>query len=207
MVVSGEYISSLTDNALREARGLSDPQLASLTLGDAGSAVILERAAGGEPGIEACAFTTYARYADLCIGRSSDSRPGGAMFTDSLKLHERAISCCIPTIARALEQGGVRGRDVHHTIPHQTAVGAIRRGTDHVVSKVGPTGSKVVYNLENVGNTASTTHFLALHRQLQLGTIKVGERVLMLVYASGLVIGALLFKMDELATKDYGRGH
>ena len=43
MVVSGEYISHLSWNAARQIRSLFSKQLASLTLGDAGAAVIVER--------------------------------------------------------------------------------------------------------------------------------------------------------------------
>ena len=47
MVVSGEYISHLSWNAAQQIRSLFSKQLASLTLGDAGAAVIVERAPSG----------------------------------------------------------------------------------------------------------------------------------------------------------------
>ena len=50
MVVSGEYISELGRNAAQEVRTVMDDQLASLTLGDAGAAAILERAPRALPG-------------------------------------------------------------------------------------------------------------------------------------------------------------
>src|SRR5262249_51814538 len=45
MVVSGEYITHLTQTAQKEIHGLLDARLACLTLGDAGAAVLLERSA------------------------------------------------------------------------------------------------------------------------------------------------------------------
>ena len=54
----------------------------------------------------------------------------------------------------------------------------------------------IVYNLE-CGNTASTTHFLALHRCLLEGRIATGQRVLLLSFASGVVVGAVLFDIDD----------
>ena len=129
------------------------------------------------------------------------------MFTDPLKLHAAAIDSCIPTIAEVLEKSGFRGIDIDHTIPHQTAGRAIRLGTRHVLAALGPSNSKVVNNLRYLGNTASTTHFVALYDQLRERRISPGERVLMIVYASGLVIGALVFTMDELAEGNYGSDH
>ncbi len=51
MVVSGEYISSLGTNAAQQIRSILSSHLASLTLGDAGAAVIVERAPKGAPAI------------------------------------------------------------------------------------------------------------------------------------------------------------
>ncbi len=56
LVVSGEYISQLGDNAARHVRSVMSRELASLTLGDAGGAVLVERAEHGEPGIGAIAL-------------------------------------------------------------------------------------------------------------------------------------------------------
>jgi 3-oxoacyl-[acyl-carrier-protein] synthase-3 len=46
MAVSGEYVSQLGRNAAQRIRSLFSSQLASLTLGDAGAAVIVERPRG-----------------------------------------------------------------------------------------------------------------------------------------------------------------
>ena len=47
LVVSGEYISQLGQNAARHIRNIMSKELASLTLGDAGAALLLERAPAG----------------------------------------------------------------------------------------------------------------------------------------------------------------
>src|SRR5581483_4314245 len=52
MVVSGEYISQLGENAAKHVRNILSRELASLTLGDAGAALVLERAPDGAPGID-----------------------------------------------------------------------------------------------------------------------------------------------------------
>jgi 3-oxoacyl-[acyl-carrier-protein] synthase-3 len=194
MVVSGEYISSISDNAARKVRTILSKQLASLTVGDSGAALILERAENGAPGITACEFATYAEHSSLCIGKACDSA------------HRVAIDSAHPTLLAALEKSGISIRDVDWLIPHQTSVRAIRAGTKHIGARVGGVPKHIVYNLEEFGNTASTTHFVALQRGLEEGRFRPGERILLLVFASGVVCGALLFTMDELCER-FAAGH
>ena len=47
----------------------------------------------------------------------------------------------------------------------------------------------MVINVEDFGNTSSTTHFVALHRYLTEGRFQRGDKVLLLALASGLEIG------------------
>ena len=82
MVVSGEYISQLGRNAAREIRTILSDQLASLTLGDAGAAAILERAPEGAPGIEVAGFTTLAEHSRLCLAFPAKVGLGASMYSD-----------------------------------------------------------------------------------------------------------------------------
>jgi len=68
IVVSGERISGLGTNAARMIRSILSPQLASLTLGDAGAAVIVDRVQEGTKGILLAGFTTLAEHSRLCLG-------------------------------------------------------------------------------------------------------------------------------------------
>lgn len=52
LVVSGEYISQLGQNAAQHVRNIMSNELACLTLGDAGAALLLERATSGSGGLE-----------------------------------------------------------------------------------------------------------------------------------------------------------
>jgi 3-oxoacyl-[acyl-carrier-protein] synthase-3 len=56
-------------------RSLFSKQLASLTLGDAGAAVIVERAPSGV-GIDVIGFTTLAEHSRLCLAFPSTVGPG-----------------------------------------------------------------------------------------------------------------------------------
>ena len=206
MVVSGEYISSISDNATRAVGRGQIQQLASLTVGDSGAAVILERAPSGSEGISACEFVTVAEHSDLCIGKACETAPGATMLTDAGRLHSAAIEAAVPTIQKALSKSGLRFDQIDHAIPHQTSERSIRTGIRQATKEIGSVARNVVYNVEEYGNTASTTHFVALYKLLHERRFEVGNRILLACYASGIVVGAMIFTMDELVEK-YGRDH
>jgi 3-oxoacyl-[acyl-carrier-protein] synthase-3 len=199
MVVSGESISQLGRNAALQVRNILSRQLASLTLGDAGAAVIVERAAEGRPGITTASFTTIAKHSRLCLGVPSRVGPGASMYTRARRIHQVAIDNVPPLLREALDASGLDLDDIDYFIPHQTSARAIRSGARELHKHFGAMPRHVVENVELFGNTSSTTHFLALHRLLQEGRLQPGDRVLLLALASGLEIGVIVFTVDELA--------
>jgi 3-oxoacyl-[acyl-carrier-protein] synthase-3 len=206
MVVSGEYISSLDRNAARQIRSVLSKQLASLTLGDAGVAAILERAPAGNAGITFAGFTTLAAHSRLCIGSPAKVGPGAAMFTKARTIHRVAIEDSPSLLADALEQTGLRFADVDYLIPHQTSARAIRKGGRELATRLGMSPKYVVENVAERGNTASTTHFVALYEYLEAKRFKQGDEILLLSFASGLEVGVVIFRMDELVDH-YGHAH
>ena len=71
MVVSGEYITHISETAQREIEGPMDPRLACLTVGDAGAAVILERGPNNRAGFHDIDIATLSRYAPMCIAKAT----------------------------------------------------------------------------------------------------------------------------------------
>jgi 3-oxoacyl-[acyl-carrier-protein] synthase III len=205
MVVSGEYISHLSWNAAREIRSLFSKQLASLTLGDAGAAVIVERAPSGT-GIDVIGFTTLAEHSRLCLAFPSTQGPGAQMYTRSRKLHRVAIEDMAPLVAEAIGKAGISMADIDYLIPHQTSARAIRAGTREFARRLGTKPKHVVLNLEEYGNTSSTTLFVALHKYLEEQRIRKGDRVMLLALASGIEIGMAIFTIDGLVD-GYGHAH
>lgn len=206
MAVSGEYISSLDRNAARQVRSVMSNQLASLTLGDAGVAVILERAPEGNPGITFAGFTTLAEHSRLCIGTPAKVGPGATMFTKARTIHRVAIEDAPPLLADALEETGLTLGDVDHVIVHQTSARAIRKAAREFTTRLGMAAKNFVDNVAERGNTASTTHFVALYEYLEAERFKKGDEILLLSLASGLEVGVVIFQMDELVDH-YGHAH
>ncbi|HEX8805138.1 MAG TPA: 3-oxoacyl-[acyl-carrier-protein] synthase III C-terminal domain-containing protein [Acidimicrobiales bacterium] len=205
LVVSGEYISQLGQNAARHVRGIISRELASLTLGDAGAALLVERAPEGAPGIDFAGFTTVADHSRLCLAYPARREPGARMFTNARAIHRVAIADTPELLREALDTAGLTIGDVDHVIPHQTSVRAIRTGTKVVDAVLGG-GSRhePVITVDRYGNTASTTHVVALVEELGAGRIHPGDRVALIALASGLEIGIVLFTADEGLVGSHG---
>jgi 3-oxoacyl-[acyl-carrier-protein] synthase-3 len=206
MVVSGEHITGLGKNAARDIRSIFSLQLASLTLGDGGAAVIVDRAPEGNAGIMLAGFTTLAGHSRLCLGLPAWHRPGAVMYTRARKIHDVAMADGPPLIGDALAKAGIRMAEIDWLIPHQTSVRAIRSGERALAEQLGGRPKHVAITVDDYGNTASTTLFLALHRYLTDGQFHAGDKILLLSVASGLEVGVVLLVMDELETT-HGNSH
>jgi 3-oxoacyl-[acyl-carrier-protein] synthase-3 len=206
MVVSGEYISQLGVNAAREVRTMMDDQLASLTVGDAGAAAILERAPEGAFGIEVAGFTTLAGHSRLCLAFPAKVGRGASMYSDARTLQEVGIEDTVPMLREALDQAGLGFDEIDYFIPHQTSARAIKKGVKEFSEIMGGAPKHVVVTVDEFGNTSSTTHFVALWKYLREGRFAKDDRVLLLSIASGLEVGIVIFKVDQLVGR-YGHDH
>jgi 3-oxoacyl-[acyl-carrier-protein] synthase-3 len=207
MVVSGEYISSLGSNATRDMWTVASAQMASLTLGDAGAAVILERAEAHAGRVHSIELTTVAKYDDLCIGRPRARGPGASMFTKPRTLQRVAIAESLPVLLKACARAGLSAKDINSYVPHQTSIRAIRSGIKYLAPRAGVSPPKhVAITVDEYGNTASTSIFLALYEQLEQRRFAQGDILLLLCFASGLVVGGALLTIDEMRER-YGRDH
>ncbi len=206
LVVSGEYITHLGANAARQVRSIVSKQLASLTVGDAGAAALVERAPAGAPGIEVAGFTTLSKHSRLCLAYPSRIGPGASMYTKARKLHKVAIAEFPALLREALDEDGIEFDAIDYVIPHQTSVRAIKQGVRSLGSRLGVPPKNVVVNVEDYGNTASTTHFVALHRLLSERRFVQGDRVMLLSFGSGLEVGVVIAVLDELLER-YGHDH
>lgn len=120
------------------------------------------------------------------------------MFTRSRAIHQVAIADTPPLLQEALDIAGIAIGDVDWVIPHQTSARAIRKGMADVTEALGAAPAHdAVVTVDRYGNTASTTHTVALVEELRAGRIKAGDRIALLALASGLEIGVVLVTLDE----------
>lgn len=208
LVVSGEYISQLGQNAANHIHNIMSKELASLTLGDAGAALVLERAPVGSAGIRLAGFTTVADYSRLCVAYPKGDDPGARMFTNSRGIQKAAIADTPLLLHEVLDTLGLSIHDIDHVITHQTSARAIRKGMAEVTASFGDSPRHdAVITVDKYGNTASTTHTVALVEELEAGRIRPGETVALIALASGLEIGIVLMEIDEELVTSYGHRH
>ncbi len=203
MVVSGEYITHLADTAQREIESYMDQRMACLTLGDAGAAVILERSADARSGFQAIDILTRGRYSPFCIAKPAESG-GWVMHTDSVNLTGVAVKSGAGHSTEIVQRSGWEPGAFQHLIMHQTSKMSLQSAMKEINSlyqKEICNNENTVNNLEIRGNTASTSHFVALADLLREGRISKGDRVIFSVSASGLTTGTALYVFDDLPTR------
>jgi len=203
LIVSGEYISNICDHAMNNIKTSLSSELSSLTVGDCGAAAIIERTDNDKNGLVLSGFTTLSEYSNLCTGRQNRKGPGGFMKTKAKRIHQAAISESVPIVKEALEKSGLSFNQVSWLIPHQTSRSSIISGSNHYLDYFGQEPGQVIVNLKETGNTASTSHFLALYRYLNEKKFKENDIIMLLCIASGLIVGVVIYKMNEIVLR-YG---
>ncbi len=198
MVVSGEYITSLSKNAIKNIDSTLNTELASLTVGDAGAAVILTNTATMDDTISVSEMVTLSRYSNLCTAFQSTKQPGGVMNTRMKEIHDVSIENAPAIIENALKKAGLRMSQIDHLIPHQTAKHSIQMGAISFEKYFGEKPANVILNLEENGNTASTTHFTTIYRCLEEKLFRKRDKIMLLSFASGLVIGVVIFTINDI---------
>jgi phthiocerol/phenolphthiocerol synthesis type-I polyketide synthase C len=202
MVVSGEYITHLTETAQKEIQGPMDARLACLTLGDAGAAVILERGRNNRVGFHDIDMATLGRYSSLCVAKATDGPHGGAvMFTDSVAGTAVAVKCALPYIAAVMRRHGWRPEHCDHIVMHQTSEASLNDAVLAVNRMFGTAAANpgnTIYNLAERGNTASTTHFVALKDHILGNRIQSGDNAVFGISGSGQTVGAAMYTFDDL---------
>ncbi|WP_370476581.1 3-oxoacyl-[acyl-carrier-protein] synthase III C-terminal domain-containing protein [Tamlana flava] len=203
IVVSGEYITHLTLTAQKEIENFMDSKMACLTLGDAGAAVLLEEGDNNDVGFQAMQFHTFGRYSPYCIAKEAKSG-GWIMLTDSVNLTEAGIKTGIAFAISTLEKADWSAAECDHLIMHQTSkmtLDSAKKEINKILNGDYFHDGNTVINLKNRGNTASTSHFVALADRLSSGSVEKGDKVVFSITASGLTVGAALYTFDDLPNK------
>jgi 3-oxoacyl-[acyl-carrier-protein] synthase-3 len=206
MVLSGESITCIADTAVKESKGPVDLQFGSLTVGDAGSAVIMDTEVDGDEGIKFTHFVTMADFSDMCFGLPSEHSAGYAMYSDAFGIHRESILRLPPfTRGTRLRREGVDTFDyeIDWYVPHQTSTRAMNHGlkamSEYFDIAADYCKKRLVSKyIEDFGNTGSTSHFVIFYQALKDGMFKKGDTVYFQFLASGIVLGGIHFKIGEM---------
>ncbi|MCC7367466.1 MAG: hypothetical protein IT306_03530 [Chloroflexi bacterium] len=202
MVVSGEWSSHVMQTAQREISSVIDQRIPCLTVGDAGAAVILELTDNPDIGFHALELYTLAKYSSLCIVKPTDREHGGLiMVTDSIRISLASIPQVVEHLTTHLGRQGWTLDDLGHVIPHQTSRTSLQDAARQLAVRLGhpvELNGKSVDNLTDRGNTATTTHFVALEDAIADGRIRSGEHLAFSISGSGITVGTALYTFDDL---------
>jgi 3-oxoacyl-[acyl-carrier-protein] synthase III len=203
MVVSGEFITDITRTAQKEICEFMDPRLACLTVGDAGAAIVLEAAASNDVGFHELEVYSLSKYSRMCIGRLTEQPHGGPIMhvPDPLEHTAVAVKHSVMHAQYMLEKSPWSPEMIHQLIMHQTSDRSIREGKRTInkafKKKICHDGN-TINNLAHRGNTASTSHMVAVWDNIHNGRIKSGDNVVFGITGSGQTIGTGIYTFDDL---------
>jgi 3-oxoacyl-[acyl-carrier-protein] synthase III len=205
IVVSGEYITHLTKTAQKEIKGFMDTRMACLTLGDSGIALILERGKDKSAGLHELEMFSCGEYWPLCVARTTEEEHGGAiMFTDYLKFAEIDVQHALRHALQIMGQGGWDHSTFDYLILHNTSrttqSNSIREINKLFKTEVVHDGN-YLHCLEERGNTASTSHWIAVAENIASGKIHSGDKVVFGISGSGITLGTALYTFDDLPAR------
>jgi amino acid adenylation domain-containing protein len=201
IAVSGEYISHILVTAQQELEGFMDSRLPCLTVGDAGAAMLLERAPDKKVGFHEFELFTLGRYSEDCIGKLSDNEFGAIMYTDAVRVSAVNMTHAVAHAATMIKRSGWPLDAFKHVIPHQTSNTTIRDAARAINDYFGAevcTQENVINNIAERANTATTTQMVAVMDHIRSGRIQSGDNAVFGITGSGATIGAALYTFDDL---------
>ena len=187
LVVSAEKCSSFVDYTDRSTCPL---------FGDGGAAALLE------PSDEGYGVQDALLYAD---GFGKDHlilKAGGSVrvpshetvdnkesyiFQDGRFVFKYAVGYMSDTAEEIMKRNNLTFKDIDWVCTHQ----ANKRIIDAVAQRVGVDESKVICNIEQVGNTSSASIPIALHQAALAGSLKKGDKLILAAFGAGFTWGAL----------------
>jgi 3-oxoacyl-[acyl-carrier-protein] synthase-3 len=201
MVICGECNSPIFETAVREIDSPHDDQFASLTVGDAATAVILDGEGSSSDCIEFVEMLSCTDSAYLCLGKPSEKSTGVALYTQNSKLHaDDNLRLWPHLVQRILDARGLSFADLGftHLVPHQLGTRFTEKVAKVSAEMLGVELPPPVHVMDRLGNTASTSHFVALYLALREGLVAPGDKLLFQPAASGVVTGAISVIISDL---------
>lgn len=202
LICSGEHISPLMETAQKEIANLKDSRLACLTLGDAGAAVLLDGTTDANIGLTFAGMKTLPEHSRLCLASPSTEDHGGViMHTQSAQITRVGKEQSAQYVSSKVLAKAIAVSDTTKFIPHQVSVRVpedMRKLLNARLSGEVFKKDKMIMNVSQVGNTASTAHIVAMAGAIAKGKIKADDNVIFAITASGFSVGLFQFKLANL---------
>ncbi|MEO8494264.1 MAG: amino acid adenylation domain-containing protein [Planctomycetota bacterium] len=203
LVVSGDFITGITRTAQLEISEFFDPRLACLTVGDAGAAILLEEAPSNDVGFHELDLYSLTKYSRMCIGKLTDQPHGGAIMHVPNPMEHTAVAIkhSVMNAQYVFARSPWKPEQMQQLIMHQTSAVSLRdgkRAINKAFKKKICTDENTINNLAHRGNTATTSHFVAVWDHVLNGRIRSGDNVVFGITGSGQTIGTGIYTFDDL---------
>ncbi len=172
-----------------------------ILFGDGAGAVIVSRAADNEES----KIYSHHLHADGSIGDLFEMPMGGSAYPfthenidkgmhhmrmKGREVFKNAVRTMSQCCSEALAHNKMQGSDVDWVIPHQANIRII----EGVAKHFGISMTKVVNEIENMGNISAGTVPVALDRAVRDGRVKRGQNLLLTAFGAGITSGSLLMR-------------
>ncbi|WP_309573079.1 3-oxoacyl-[acyl-carrier-protein] synthase III C-terminal domain-containing protein [Deinococcus sp.] len=171
-----------------------------LLIGDGAAAALLGPADHPQQGLRALAMLTWpegVHHTEIRAGGSllhpsrPDCAPGDTLFDmqglEVLKLALRTVPTLLQHLGAQLGHDPLEG--VHRIIPHQASAAAL-----HAMTRLG-WHSRLEVTLPETGNLIAASIPVALHRAIESGRLRAGQRALLLGTGAGLITGGAIIDL------------
>jgi 3-oxoacyl-[acyl-carrier-protein] synthase-3 len=187
LVIGSEVFSRILD---WEDRGTC------VLFGDGAGALVLEAGQGAgtnaDRGILHTHIRSDGRYRDKLYvdGGAGTNGKVGHLRMEGREVFRHAVTNLADTVEHTLAATGLTGADIDWFVPHQ----ANRRIIDATAHKLGVPEERVVYTVQDHGNTSAASIPLALATAVADGRIQPGQLVLVEAMGGGFTWGSALIR-------------
>jgi len=177
LVVGGDLLSKFLD---------WDDRGTAVLFGDGAGAALLSRS--DEPGLEATALGADGSGSDyITIACGSRVVPSGEKGVHVVKMKGKEVyKWAVDLVPRMIQEvatrAGLKPEDLDHIVLHQANLRII----DSVAKRLGLRDEQLIVNVDRMANTSAGTVPIALAEAAEQGKFKVGDRVCLIGFGSGL---------------------
>lgn len=187
LIVCGEKLSASINYDIRDKDHLKRA-MASLTLGDAGAALLMTQSPD-ESGLYYQKFMTEGSKWKLCTiqgGGSMYPQDGTKNYFEgkTTELKDAMIIHCKSFVREAIDNCGWAIDEIDHVITHQVSDQIF----DVIAENTGLDESKIIRTFETHGNTASASIPLSIVEGLETNQINKGDKIAIIGLAAGLSV-------------------
>lgn len=194
IVIGTEHLSRMVEYSTR-GRGTA------IIFGDGAGGVLLNASDDPRKGILAQTMRSDgARWPELYIPRHEEDFPPdsehgelplGMMRMNGKAVFRFAVGTFSDLIGETLERAGLKPEDVDQFVCHQSNIRILEAARD----RFGIPPGKMAVNIDKVGNTSAASVPILLDQLTRAGTIREGQRVMLVAFGAGLTWTSSLWQL------------